>query len=405
MAELIPWIVVAVMAVLVLTVFAVMAALVWRGQTQSADLAKAMLQLIGQKGPAPLPVIDVTPVPRPAPPAPSFLAPAKPVAPLPIPPPAPANPSGAFAGAPPWFILGLHDIGFHETGNNQGIELFIGQAHCGALGDPWCAIWGNAKLEQAGIPGTRSASSQSFRTHPGFVQLPGPALGAIAVFWRGTSPESGTGHVGFYRGEDADHVWTLGGNENDMVQIEALPKSSPTFGLIGYWWPKSVPMPVIGPVLMPTGSPVHVQTAPADSVAGIPTAASSTPGKQTGITATMFGGQQSAYGGAIDDNANGVALPFHFTGERPKVRVTKGGQSIDCAIADVGPWNTNDPYWKTGARPQAESGTDMTGRHTNKAGIDLTFAAAKAIQIDGKGLVDWEFVTAPLPEPPTPKVV
>jgi hypothetical protein len=28
---------------------------------------------------------------------------------------------------------------------------------------PWCAIWANAALEQSSVPGTRSASSQSFR--------------------------------------------------------------------------------------------------------------------------------------------------------------------------------------------------------------------------------------------------
>jgi uncharacterized protein (TIGR02594 family) len=391
LVTIIPWIA-------LLVVFAVMASLVWRGQTQSADLAKVMLQLLGQRSPpvAAGPMLDVTPA-RPAVAPPSFLTPAKPAT-LPAP-----TPSGPFAGAPPWFTWSLHEIGFHETGNNQGIERYIGLAHCGSLGDPWCSIFFNAAMESSGVPGTRSASSQSPRHDPNFVQLSGPALGAIAVFWRG-SQDSGLGHVGFYRGEDANRVWTLGGNENDMVQIEALPKSSATFGLIGYWWPKSVPLPSIGAVLMPTGSPLHVQT-PLD--AAIPAAAGSSPGRQTGITATMFGGQQSAYGGAIDDNAYGVALPFHFTGERPKVRVTgkKSGQTIDCDIVDVGPWNTNNPYWQAGTRPQAESGTDMTGRHTNGAGIDLTFAAAKALQIDGKGLVSWEFVTAPLAEPSTPKVV
>jgi hypothetical protein len=79
------------------------------------------------------------------------------------------------------------------------------------------------------------------------------------------------------------------------------------------------------------------------------------------------------------------------------------GVSVNCDIVDVGPWNTNDPYWQTGARPQAESGTDTTGRKTNKAGIDLTLAAAQAINLDGKGLVDWEFIT--IPPAATPKVV
>jgi len=61
-------------------------------------------------------------------------------------------------------------------------------------------------------------------------------------------------------------------------------------------------------------------------------------------------------------------------------------------VEDVGPWNTDDPYWETHSRPQAESGTDMAGRVTNKAGIDLSPALAKAVGIDGKGQVDWSFV-------------
>ena len=358
--------------VCLLLVFIGMAALQWR-------VIGALDQALARTSPRPVPV------------APPALLPPAPV-PLPVPPPK-AVPSGPFAGAPPWFQAALHEIGFHETGNNQGIDRYIAMAHCGASGDPWCAIFANAMLESSGTPGTRSPSSQSFRADPGYVQLSAPALGCIVVFWR-ISKSSGQGHVGFYRGEDTGHIWTLGGNENDMVQIEALPKDSATFGLIGYWWPKSVALPTGGPVLMPTGSPANIQTAPSD-------AAPSPSGRQINITATVFGGQKSAYGPAIDDSKPGVALPFHFPSPRPQVMVTgkSSGQSVVCEIVDVGPWNINDPYWTTGARPQAESGTDLMTppRHTNKAGIDLTLAAAKAIGIDGKGFCDWSFVEATQP--------
>lgn len=125
--------------------------------------------------------------------------------------------------------------------------------------------------------------------------------------------------------------------------------------------------------------------------------------KQTQITATVFGGQRSAYGGHINNSACGVALPFHFHGPRPKVLVTNpaAGISIECDIVDVGPWNgrtleTSDPYWMTNTRPQAETGTDHIGRKTNHAGIDLTPGAALALKIDGLGIVDWEFVPPPV---------
>ncbi len=365
-----------------LIVFVGMAALLWRALDSLSTLAHILARTPQDVIPVPVPPAIVPPTPVPVPAAP------KPVLPKPV---------GPFSDAPPWFHAALHEIGFHETGDNQGLDRYIQMAHCGANGEPWCAILVNAMLESVGVPGSRSPSSQSFRTHPAFIQLSGPALGAIVVFWR-ISQSSGQGHVGFYRGEDASRVWTLGGNESDMVQIEALPKESASCGLIGYWWPKSVPLPAIGPVLMPVGSPVSIQVPPT----GIAPTAAAPAGRQIGITATVFGGQKSAYGGPILDDHPGVALPFRFTGERPKVIVTgqKSGQSVTCDIVDVGPWNgisadKSDPYWTTGARPQAESGTDLNGRHTNGAGIDLTAAAAKAIGIDGKGLCDWQFAIKP----------
>lgn len=132
------------------------------------------------------------------------------------------------------------------------------------------------------------------------------------------------------------------------------------------------------------------------------------PGRFVGITATVFGGTDdpnaSAYGGQVDPSKPGVALPFRFTGPRPKVRVTRGGRAVVCDVVDVGPWNTRDPYWETGARPQSETGTDTRGRKTNRAGIDLTPTAAAAIGLPGKGAVDWEFVStsAPAPAPSLP---
>jgi uncharacterized protein (TIGR02594 family) len=143
--------------------------------------------------------------------------------------------------APAWLTAGLKDEGFHETGENRGIEKFIAQAHCGKLGDPWCAIFANAKLEESGVRGTRSASSLSFRNDKNFVKLEGPALGAIAVYTRG-KPKSGLGHVGFYLGETETQVLTLGGNESDAVRKQFEPKAR----LVGFFWPKTVALPAGG---------------------------------------------------------------------------------------------------------------------------------------------------------------
>ena len=46
-----------------------------------------------------------------------------------------------------------------------------------------------------------------------------------------------------------------------------------------------------------------------------------------------------------------------------------------------------------GARPQAESGTDSTGRPTNGAGIDLGERVWAELGMLDNGQVDWEFVS------------
>jgi len=137
---------------------------------------------------------------------------------------------------PPWVTEGRKDIDFHETGDNRGIQKFCDQAHCGSEGEPWCAIWANAKLEVSGIGGTRDARAVSFSQHPNFIKLNGPALGGIAVWEH---------HVGFYMGQSLDgrQIWILGGNQDDMVSKEFKLRDD-TFR--GYWWPRSVPMPQVG---------------------------------------------------------------------------------------------------------------------------------------------------------------
>ena len=117
--------------------------------------------------------------------------------------------------------------------------------------------------------------------------------------------------------------------------------------------------------------------------------------RQTDIVATCFGGagdsEASAYGGRVDPHALGVALPFHFP-TPPHVRVFAGKASAVCRVVDVGPHNTRDNYWDSGARPLAES------QDNNHAGIDMTPAVFEALGIGrhdpryGLTKVDWEFV-------------
>lgn len=118
-------------------------------------------------------------------------------------------------------------------------------------------------------------------------------------------------------------------------------------------------------------------------------------GRQVGITATCFGGvgdaNASAYGGMVDPDSFGVALPFRFHGARPTVTVFRFSNHVVCDVVDVGPHHTDDPYWLGGKRPRAEAESG------NKAGIDMTPAVFKALGIGpddpdfGRTTVDWQF--------------
>jgi hypothetical protein len=120
--------------------------------------------------------------------------------------------------------------------------------------------------------------------------------------------------------------------------------------------------------------------------------------KQTNIVCTTFGGSADPNNSAYDEHVItdaelGCALPYRFSGTRPKVKVTNraNDKMVVCEIVDVGPWNTTQLLTLPNGRPQAESGWDMKGRKTNLAGIDITPAADKAIELKGLGRVDWEF--------------
>lgn len=151
------------------------------------------------------------------------------------------------AATPPWMPWAVHEVGFHETGVNLGTEKYIDLSKNGSraqlLGEPWCADFSNAAFEAVGIHGTRSAMARSYERSEYFVELDGPAYGAVTTMWRG-SPDSDLGHVFFYLGENEKGILGLGGNQSDSVSREYHPRNR----IVGYWWPKSVPLPKIGPI-------------------------------------------------------------------------------------------------------------------------------------------------------------
>jgi hypothetical protein len=69
------------------------------------------------------------------------------------------------------------------------------------------------------------------------------------------------------------------------------------------------------------------------------------------------------------------------------------GPILEAYVGDVGPWCQNDPYWESASRPNAEDGLDSRGRSTNRAGIDISYALARAMGSTGIIRVDWRWKT------------
>lgn len=150
------------------------------------------------------------------------------------------------ASAPPWFCWTYARIGMAEIPgrkSNPAILKLQDQAKMpGSYTDdsdyPYCAVGVNAALEETGFRGTRSGMARSFERDKNFQKLDKPRLGSIAVCWRG-SRGGGSGHVGFARAHSKSHVYILGFNQGDALNVKAFPKDGGAFGLVGFWWPKN----------------------------------------------------------------------------------------------------------------------------------------------------------------------
>lgn len=126
------------------------------------------------------------------------------------------------------------------------------------------------------------------------------------------------------------------------------------------------------------------------------------------VKATREGlvGDKTSTGYVIDRVVSFVALPSTRALHRfVRLRNPKTGAVTYAEVLDVGPWNggsvirsgkevnvNDDQYVFGGARPQAESGTDLRGRPTNGAGIDLGERVWKDLGMTDNTDVEWEFL-------------
>lgn len=83
----------------------------------------------------------------------------------------------------------------------------------------WCSLLVNWVCFKGGYQRSLSLAARSWLTVG--VEVQQPEQGDVVVFWR-DSPQSWQGHVGFYINLINPYVYSLGGNQGDMVNIEGF---------------------------------------------------------------------------------------------------------------------------------------------------------------------------------------
>lgn len=134
----------------------------------------------------------------------------------------------------PWMAIAQKEIGVVEfTGKNSNqriLEYHKTTGNFSSDGVPWCSSFINWVLEQVGIKGTGSASSQSWLNWG----IASEQYGSIVVFSKG----NGFGHVGFLIGREGDKIQVLGGNQSNQVKVSSYPLEGSSAGrVISYRWP------------------------------------------------------------------------------------------------------------------------------------------------------------------------
>lgn len=134
--------------------------------------------------------------------------------------------------SPAWYIaitqFGTKGVPGSEH-NKKILKYFADIGHSWVQDDEtaWCAAFVNWCLLKAGKPQTGKLNARSFLQYG--EPTTKPRIGDIVVLWR-IKPSSPYGHVGFYFTEDKNHVYILGGNQSNAVNVAAFPKSQ----VLGY---------------------------------------------------------------------------------------------------------------------------------------------------------------------------
>lgn len=93
---------------------------------------------------------------------------------------------------------------------------------------PWCGAFVGYCFQQAIPTLPLPAIPERARVWAEWGKNSAPVVGAVAVFGR-----QGGGHVGFAVGQSNNHIYVLGGNQSNQVNVMPISKSR----LLGFRWP------------------------------------------------------------------------------------------------------------------------------------------------------------------------
>lgn len=168
-----------------------------------------------------------------------------------------ALPAAPKPSTPPWLAIARSYIGLHEGtalhANPKVMKFFVEAGHAEVKNDhltPWCAAFVGAVLKESGLPNTGTLWALDYARYG--TKLDHPVIGAI-----GTKTRNGGGHVFFVVGFDKSSVWALGGNQNDQVCIERIPRSV----IHSYAWPPGIPVIDSGAGVQTAGAATHASEA------------------------------------------------------------------------------------------------------------------------------------------------
>jgi uncharacterized protein (TIGR02594 family) len=147
--------------------------------------------------------------------------------------------------SPPWLIQATKLVGTAGVPGRSHSPIIMGWAsrlkHRLGMGYPadeipWCGLFA-AYVLAISLPEEKIPSNPlRARNWLHFGKpIPEPIPGAILIFTRGRSQE--TGHVGFCAGVTRSEYRVLGGNQANAVNIMSIPRTSKEYVLLGCRWP------------------------------------------------------------------------------------------------------------------------------------------------------------------------